>query len=302
MNTLRAATLSLSSVVFLGLSSTAQAEVVLSYSPWAPGFVPEQVVQAFFDDVETATEGRVRVETRAAMVGGGSAAQFDVALDGLTDITMIVPAYTPGRFPLLEVGDFPFINTDHAAAADRFYKDYEQYLAPHNPFEGVKLLSIWLMPAQNVVTNGKVISSVDDFNGLKLRSPNPQSSTIMQSLGAVPVSAGGDQLFQMASTGMVQGAFFSYQAMLSFEIHPYLNQFTVIPGGLTSGTNGLVINQEAWGRIDPADQKIIEGLAGENLSARISETWAQLELDSRKKLEGLGVTFTDMKPELVEAI
>lgn len=280
-------------------ATSAYAQTVLSYSPWPASFVPEKVLHEFFADIERETEGRVRVELRAAMVGRSSAEQFDVVRDGITDLAMIVPGHTPGRFPLLEVAEMPFINSDHDATASSFYDVYETHLAPHQPIKGVRTLSIWLIPAQNVLTRNKTMVSTSDFKGMKLRSPNPASSLTMRTLGAVPVATGGDQMFEMASTGIIDGAFFNYQAMFTFNIHPYLRHFTVAPGGMTSGSNAILMNQDKWDSLSPKDREIISNLAGRALSVRISGVWAKEEREARANLEAEGVSFTDMSPELV---
>lgn len=286
-----------------GLSiGASHAETVLSYSPWAGSFVPETVMRQYFADIEVQTEGRVRIEPRAAMVGKGATEQFDVVANGLTDLAMVVPGYTPGRFPLLELAEFPFVSADHTEAAAKFYDTFNDNIAPLEPFKGVKTLSIWLIPAQNIVTLNQKITKLDQLKGMKLRSPNPGSSLTMRSLGAVPVATGGDQLFEMASTGMIDGAFFNYQAMFTFNVAQYLREFTTVPGGMTSGSNAILINQEKWDSIDKKDQDIISALSGRALSIRVSEIWAKEEMAAKAELEKVGVSFTDLPADQLLAL
>ena len=75
----------------------------LRYSRWLPeAYVLEsQVMKPWIDEVAKATGGRVTIEVLPKMVGSVPS-QYDVVADGLADLAMFVPGYSPGRFPLVE--------------------------------------------------------------------------------------------------------------------------------------------------------------------------------------------------------
>src|SRR5690606_35882949 len=107
--------------LFLGLviafvatfADASSAQTVIRYSPWLPPghAVHEGLLRPWAAEVEKLTEGRVQIEFLPKAVGS-PAAQFDVVRDGLADMGVILPGYTPGRFPLLDMGELPLLSSD----------------------------------------------------------------------------------------------------------------------------------------------------------------------------------------------
>lgn len=90
------------------LTGPAQAEsVTLRYSQWLPATYPLQaeIIDPWFEEIARVTEGRVTIVATPKVVGT-VAGQYDVLVDGLADVALVVPGYTPGRFPLTEGWSF----------------------------------------------------------------------------------------------------------------------------------------------------------------------------------------------------
>lgn len=279
----------------------AWSQTVLSYSPWNPrGYVVNDAIYPWMDKVKEVTDGRVSIEVRAAAVGAPRE-QADVVRDGLADISLVVPGYTPGRYPLLEIAELPLISDDAARFAPAIARIYDKYLAALKPFDGAIVLSAFnVAPAQ--LATGDPVRSVDDLSGLKLYISNRPTSTAMAELGVSPVSASVAETFSMASTGVIDGAVFPFEPTLTFGLEPYLTNFTIVPGGLGQAGMFLVVNEARWEAISEEDRAAIMAISGETLAGQIGQAVGAGETEARTKLQADGATFTEMAPDLYAAL
>ena len=96
---LRRHLLAVAATALLGttLAGTAAAQTVLRYSNWLPAGYPvrTQIQEPWMAEIEKVTQGRVKVESSPKVIGT-VAGQFDAVRDGLADMALIVPGFTPG--------------------------------------------------------------------------------------------------------------------------------------------------------------------------------------------------------------
>ncbi len=78
------------------------------------------VLKPWSADLERVTSGRVDLEFLPKAVGN-PAAQFDVGRDGLADFVVVIPSYTSGRFPALDMGEMPLLHSETAILGPAFY-------------------------------------------------------------------------------------------------------------------------------------------------------------------------------------
>lgn len=255
-------------VAQLAASPVDAADIVLKYSPFVTNshYVNTEIVMPFAAEVEKATDGRVRIEMLPKMVGS-LGAQYDVCRDGLADICLPVLGYTPDRFPLAAIGELPFTNYDEVAADSRFHDFYMEHLGKYGEFKEVAPLSLFTFSGHNLFLKGKKINSIDDFSGLKIRVSGPNSVDLLKALGGVPILKPTNEVFELLSTGTIDGVVTADEGLLAQGHADVVDQVYVIPGGFTDSVFALVVNNEKWAMISPEDQGIMAELAGGNVGA-----------------------------------
>src|SRR5262249_59299036 len=81
----------------------------LKISTWVPASHP---LQKSFEDwaaaVEKESGGTIKSKVFPAQQLGKAFDHYDMARDGIADVTCINPGYQPGRFPIIGAGDPPF--------------------------------------------------------------------------------------------------------------------------------------------------------------------------------------------------
>src|SRR3979409_783555 len=102
----------------LGATATAQDKsqaktFELKLSHWVPPSHPlQKALEEWGASVEKASNGTLKYKIFPAQQLGKAFDHYDMARDGIADLTYINPGYQPGRFPIISAGELPFLVGD----------------------------------------------------------------------------------------------------------------------------------------------------------------------------------------------
>src|SRR5476651_805811 len=86
------------------------ATIELKLAHWLPPSHPvHKAMEAWGADVEKASGGTIKYAVFPAQQLGKAFDHYDMARDGIADLTYVNPGYQPGRFPLISAGELPFL-------------------------------------------------------------------------------------------------------------------------------------------------------------------------------------------------
>lgn len=266
--------LMLAAPMFVAGAPVAQAQTVLQMNNWLPPshFVVTEVLQPWADDVAKATEGRVTVQITKSSLGP-PARSFDLAKQGVADIAWGTQSYTPGRFASSEGVELPFLSNSAEALSVAYWRTQKAMFDKLNEYAGVKLLSLHVQPPGEMFTKDREIRSLDDLKGLKMRVVGPVSAELMKQGGGVAVAAPVSQIFELVSSGVVDGTFLTTDSIPNMKMTDYLHHRTTVDGGFYNTSFFLAMNQKAWDKLSPKDQQAIDALSGEAFAKRIGKIW-----------------------------
>jgi TRAP-type C4-dicarboxylate transport system substrate-binding protein len=289
------------SALALALAGTwATAEpVTIKYSSWVPPthWVYTGPVVPYLKEIETVTEGRVKVEVLPKMVGTPQS-QFDVVRDGLADMSWIIVGYTPGRFKLAEMGELPF-SGDSPGMSAAFHRTYANYFGKANEFKGVELLSVWAVPPVHIATRTRPVKTLEDFKGIKLRTASDIATRQVTALGGVPILKSAAEAFEMLSSGAIDGSLMIPETVVSANALGLLKHFTIVPGGLVGVSQAMVINPEVWAKISAKDQAAIRAISGEKLAQRFGEAYQKVNTEAYDAMRKAGYTIQELTPAVL---
>src|SRR5712675_3497237 len=104
--------------------------VNLKVSLWVPPAHPlVPATQAWAADIEKASGGSIKVAVFPSEQLGKAFDHYDMARDGIADVTYVNPGYQPGRFPIIGAGELPFLMSDAkggSMALDAWYRKYAE--------------------------------------------------------------------------------------------------------------------------------------------------------------------------------
>lgn len=284
----------LGGLMFMAATGMARAEqITLRYSNWLPPtyFVMSEIMRPWMEDVERVTEGRVKFDILPKVVGT-VAGQYDVVRDGLADVSMLTPGFTPGRFPLISGMELPFLGDSALTRSPASWRAYEKYLVPTGIFPEVVVLGLFAGNTAHIVTTSKPINTVGDFAGLKLRTPTPTVTEMVQLLGGTPINKPFTEIYELASSGAIDGGVIPPETMQSFKLDGVLKQVSVVPGGMVNTINIVAVNKDKWNQISEADRTAILEISGEKLATLSGEVHYKNTTAAREYLEGAGVKYS----------
>lgn len=287
-----------------GFASVAAAQTtVLKYSNWLPvgQAMRVEVIEPWITEVEKVTQGRVKIDTLPKVVGTVGA-QFDVARDGQADLVVFVPSYTPNRFDVLEVLQLPFMSDNpekFAPIADRFYR---QQLARYGEFKGVHPLSVFIVSPGQLFTVKKQVRTVADFKGLKLRSPQPSATQALTLMGAVPVSKPVSEVYELLSSGVLDGTLMPGESMPSFKLTDLVQYGTLVPGALYNTVLVIAMNEDKWNALKPEDREAISRISGEAFARNVGRAYAKGDLAAYEGMRKAGKPVEPLSPAVTAEI
>lgn len=291
--------LSTAATALMLFASAVKAETVLTLSNWLPPTHPQitDLMKPMVNDIARVTDGRVKVNILPAPLGPPSAS-FDLAKNGVADITFSVQGYTPGRFKTASIGEMPFLSDDAVASSVAFWRVYKKYLEAAGEYEGVKVLAIY-GHGPGEIFSSKPINSYEDIVGQKVRIGGAVAHDIASALGAVPVEGPSSKAYELLSQHVIDGIFFPFESVEFFKLTSLMDSAYTVPGGLYNTAMFIVMNKKKWDSLSPEDQAAIDTVIGEPLVRKAGEMWNRADAAGRKAMEGKVTIHKASETEMV---
>ncbi|MXW86981.1 MAG: TRAP transporter substrate-binding protein [Boseongicola sp. SB0667_bin_21] len=235
-------------------------------------------LQPWADEIEEKSEGLVKIQVFPAMqLGGRPADLYGQARDGVVDIVWTIPGYTPGRFPLTEVFELPFLSGNATAASQALTEFHGKWL--REEYKDTHPLVFHSTAPTHVHTVGKQISVLEDFEGMKIRAPSRISAETLRVLGAVPVGMPVPAVYEALSRGVVEGTAIPWTIMRPFRLHEVTKFHT--EASLSRVLFVMTMNKRRYDELPPDVKAIIDDSTGMALAERLGRMWDDDEKPGR---------------------
>ena len=291
-------------IISAGLSFSALADkVTLKFHTMVP--MPAnsnaKFVKPWGDKIEKDSGGKIKVEIYPAMQLGGAPPQLvDQVRDGVVDLIWTVAGYTPGRFPRLEVFDLPFMAASSLATSQAAQEFVETVGA--EDLKDYKILAVHVHAPGKIHTKDKLIKSVDDLNGLKMRGPTRVISKMLEGLGATPVGMPVPKVAPSLSKGVIDGMVVPWEIMPSFKLHELTKAHTEVSGdrGLYTTPFLFLMNKAKYESLSDDLKKVIDENSGMALAKLAGELWDDFEGPARKLAVDAGGEFHELSGDALK--
>lgn len=288
----------------VGLTAGAPAQAKeLVLSSWLPPKHPIVVnaIQPWAENVEEATDGEVTVRVLSKPLGPAPA-HYDLARDGVADITYGLHSFVQdARFVRSRIGQFSFLGDDAVQTSKAFWNVYTGQLDAQKEHAGTKLLGLFMHGPGVFHNNVRKIETVDDFDGLKIRTPGGYIADLMGNLGATTLFMSSNEVYEKLSRGVIDGVTFTYEALTAFNLTDYIDYSMRTPGGIYNTTWFLVMNDDTWEGISEANRQAIQQVSGAAFAELVGEAWNQADEKAIAKLKDAGIEIHDApEPVLAE--
>ena len=255
------------------------------------------------EQLEKGSGGRLVVKRFPNAQMGPTPQHYDFARTGQADVSWFLHGGTPGRFPLTEIINLPFM-VGSSEIGTKVINDAElraKYLDAEH--KGLKVLLLFTHQPGGPHTTKKAIRSLDDFKGLRLRFASPTVRDLVGALGATPVGVPPTEISEQLSKGTIDGAFMDYGGVgIAFKLGGIVKYSTELYAYVTSF--GLGMNEDFWAKLPPDLKKLVtETTTGKE--AEVGRAWDALDVPGKKAVVdggGEAIRFSPAEMDKVRKI
>lgn len=176
---------------------------------------------------------------------------------------------------------------------------YQKQLAQYGEYKGVQPLSVFVVGTGQIFNNKRPVRTLADFKGLKLRSPQAGVTQSLGLLGAVPVSKPISEMYELLSSGVLDGTVLVPESVASFKLMDSLPHATIIPGSLYNTILTLGINEDKWKSIRKEDQDAIMKISGEAFGRSVGRAYMKGDEGTWDAYRKAGRTIETASPAMV---
>ena len=234
--------------------------------------VNELFLKPWAQEVAARSDGRVTVQVFPAMqLGGRPADLYGQARDGVVDIVWTLPGYSPGRFPLTEVFELPFVCGDAEATSQALTVFHRKWM--RDEYRDTHPLVFHAAAPGQIHTVDRQVRTLEDLDGLEVRAASQTVAGMLEALGGVPVGMPVPQVYEALARGVVKGAWIPWTIMRPFRLHEVTRYHTEVALGCTPFV--LTMNKARYDGL-PADVRaILDDSTGMALAQRLGKIWQE---------------------------
>jgi TRAP-type C4-dicarboxylate transport system substrate-binding protein len=273
----------LGAVLALGIAGSAAAQdkpVHLKMGHWVPPAHPlQKAMEEWGASVQKASNGTITFQVYPAQQLGKAPDHYDMARDGIADVTYINPGYQPGRFPIIAAGELPFLManaTGGSVALDRWYRKYAA-----NEMKDVKFCLAFVHDP-GALHSKKKIETPDQIKGMKIRPAHATMASFVTLLGGTNVQASAPEAREVLERGVADAITFPWGSILLFKIDSVTKFHLDVP--LYATTFAWVMNKAKYDGMSPAQKKVIDDHCSPEWAEKVATPWAAYEAGGRDKL------------------
>lgn len=266
--------------VFIAGSQVAGQAKEMQISTWVPPAhsVNKQMAE-WAKSVSEATGGSLEVNVYPSAQLGAAVDHYDMARDGIVEMAMVGPSYSPGRFPLWAVVEIPFQLANTTTGARAFHEWYSEYL--DKEMSDVKLCFVTIHHPGALNFNKADIRLPEHLKGLRIRSGGPIMGDWVTQLGATTVAAALPEVKELADRGVIDGVMLPWDMVL-FGIHEAMPYHIDEP--FYVGAQAWIINKDFYAGLTDAERTAIDAHCGPDYSEKISTPWYEEQRKFRQQL------------------
>jgi TRAP-type C4-dicarboxylate transport system substrate-binding protein len=272
----------LAAAVLLAPADAQDKAVHLKIAHWVPPTHPmHKAMEDWGSSIQKATNGTVTFTVFPSQQLGKAFDHYDMVRDGIAEVAFINPGYQPGRFPIIDAVNLPFVISNGrggSQAADAWYRKYAEREMKDVKFcfNFVHDYGSWHSRAKKIVVPG-------DIRGLKVRPAQAINAALVTQLGGTNVQSSAPEIRDVLEKGVADAAGAPWGSVLLFGIDKVTKYHMDAPLYVTVLT--WVMNKNTYKNMSPAQQKVIDEHCTTEWALRAAGPWADFERSGVAKLK-----------------
>ena len=269
------------SAALLAAGATASLAEEFSIAHWVPASHPLQPtgLEPWAKSIEAATEGRVTFAIYPAQQLGAAPDHYDMARDGIADVTWINPGYQPGRFPVIAAGELPFHITNAKGGSKAIDSWYRSYSAEE--MSDVYPCMVFLHDP-GTIHSKQPVRVPADVAGKNVRPAHATMARFVNLLGGASVQVPAPEAREAIAKGAADMITFPWDSIFIFGIDSEVKHHLDMPFYAT--TFALVINKDRLAALSEADRQVIADHCTPEWAETMASGWADAEAAGRQRM------------------
>jgi len=217
-----------------------QVKVASFVSPKSVGVT--KVIQPWMDRVKAEVGGKVELKGFwGGSLGKSPVKQYELVKNGVADVAWILPGYTSGQFPEMQIVELPFLVNNAVEAGLVVQRLHD---AGHQTGLGeVKLIGAWATSPNSLFIN-KPVKTVADLKNLKIRNAGAIGGYWLGQIGAVPQTMSAPKMSVALNRGTIDGGQQGWTGMRTFKAMNLVTHVMDLPLGAIPFFLGM--NKKKW--------------------------------------------------------
>jgi TRAP-type C4-dicarboxylate transport system substrate-binding protein len=246
----------------------------LKLSHWVPPSHPlQKALEEWGASVEKDSGGTIKSKVYPSQQLGKAFDHYDMARDGIADLTYINPGYQPGRFPIIGAGELPFLMTNAKGGTQALDAWYRKYAAQE--MKDVKFCLAFVHDPGAFHSRTKKILVPADIKGMKIRPAHATMATFVTLLGGTNVQASAPEVRDILEKGVADAGTFPWGSVPLFGIDKVTKYHLDMPLYVT--TFAFVFNKDKYNQMSAAQKKVIDDHCTPEWALKVASPWADFE-------------------------
>ncbi|MDC0948796.1 TRAP transporter substrate-binding protein [Gammaproteobacteria bacterium] len=258
-------------VALAGQASAAEVTLKLSnYLPPMHGFT-SSFMAPWAQEINERTNGAVAVELFDATSAFGKIdRQADQVRAGVIDISLGLNGIPRDRYPSAAIIEMPFMVEDAGAGSKALWQLYKDG-ALGSDYEDFKVLGLFTHHGGLFHTVDKPVHTLDDLAGLRMRTPSPAVSAMLEAVGASPVGMPPSAIYENLQKGSLNGVVTTWDLVGAIRANELL-KFHTDARAYVAGFH-VLMNQRKFDGLPTEIRDVLEDMTGDNLVAKFGGWW-----------------------------
>jgi TRAP-type C4-dicarboxylate transport system substrate-binding protein len=231
--------------------------------------------------VEKDSGGTIKYKVYPAQQLGKAFDHYDMARDGIADLTYINPGYQPGRFPIIAAGELPFLMSNAkggSIALDAWYRNFAA-----KEMKDVKFCLAFVHDPGAIHSVSKKVMVPADIKGMKIRPAQATIAELVTLLGGTNVQASAPEVRDVLEKHVADAVAFPWGSIVLFGIDKVTKYHMDVPLYVT--TFAFVFNKAKYEQMSASQKKVIDNHCTGEWAAKVAGPWADFEHDGIAKLK-----------------
>ncbi len=250
-----------------------------NYLPPMHGFTAD-FMKPFAAELESRTNGAVKAEIFDATTAfGKTERQADQVRAGVIDIALGLNGIPRDRFPASSVIEMPFLVENAASGSKALWELYKEG-ALGKEYDDFKVLGLMTHHGGLIHTVSKPVRTLKDLAGLRLRTPSPAVSAMLEMAGASPVGMPPPVIYENLQKGALDGVVTTWDLVGAIKINELLKYHTDARA-YVAGFH-ILMNKKSYEGLPAEVKTVFDDMTGDNLVAKMGGWWDKWDKRGRE--------------------